>query len=88
MKKDKNCINWRPKELPCRNGSQCGNTNAERDVGKEGKVTIARWHDATDLELERFETRGGTLKERPCRRKTERISFSKDVQVVNLGTEH
>lgn len=63
--------------------------NAERDiVGKEGKVTIARWHNASNLELERFKTRGGTLKERSCQHKTERISFSKDVQVVNLGTEH
>ena len=42
---------------------------------------IARWHDATDLELERFKTRDGVLKEGSCRRKTERIGYSKDVQV-------
>jgi hypothetical protein len=59
--------------------------NQRRDViGEERKVTIARWHNTTDLELEPFKTRDGIFKEGSCRRKslTESISFSKVVQVA------
>jgi hypothetical protein len=78
-----NCINRKAKRFRCRNGSQCGNTSAEKGrYWRREKVTIPRCHNATDLELERVETRRGILKEGSCRRKTARISFSKDVQVA------
>ena len=56
----------------------------ERNIGEERKVTIARWHNATDLEVERFKTRGGLLKEGSCRRKDQVFQRR---PVANLSTE-